>query len=260
MHNAAFKHLGLDWHYEALDVAPAELPDAFERAQNVGVLGMNVTVPHKIAALTMVDEVDASATLFGAINTVVNTADKFVGHNTDDYGLVQALREEFQLELGGKSVVILGAGGAGQVAAMVCATANVRQLFLVNRTTERAAQLAEKVRASFPSAQVQVSLPSDRKADLMINATSLGLHRDDPKPIVCEQVKGVPLVYDMIYRPAETKFLRCARDAGARTANGLSMLLHQGVRALELWLAAHAPVTGLRAPVEVMREALRRSV
>jgi len=260
MHNAALAHLKLDWRYEARDVPPEKLSAVFGQAREEGVLGMNVTVPHKLAALALADQVDSSARWFGAVNTIVARGTRFIGCNTDGYGLVHALREKFGLELKGKSVIILGAGGAGRAAAMQCAMEKARRIFLVNRTGAKAESLAGEIRAHFPAAQVEVSLPPNWKADLIINATSLGLHPHDPKPIVCGQINGVPFAYDMIYRPAETKFLRCARDSGAKTANGLSMLLHQGVQSLQLWLDAHAAGKNLHAPVDVMRAALKNAI
>jgi shikimate dehydrogenase len=188
---------------------------------------------------------------------------QLTGFNTDGFGLAQALREEFQLELCGKRIAILGAGGAAQAAAVQCAQDGATEIFILNRTAEKATALARTIRAAFPSVNIRAGFVGAESSgarspelDLMINATSLGLHPNDPQPIACENISGVPFVYDMIYRPVETKFLRCAREAGAQTANGLSMLLHQGVRALDLWLTAHVPEKNLRAPVEVMRAAL----
>lgn len=278
MYNAAFAHLGLDWRYEALDVPPSELASAFARARAERILGGNLTIPHKVAALALMDKVDSTAITTGAVNTFLaagvtplparaSAFPRLTGFNTDGFGLAEALREEFQLELRGKRVAILGAGGAAQAAAVQCALDGAAGIFILNRTTERASALAEKIRAAFPSVNITAGFLGAESSggrspelDLIINATSLGLHLNDPQPIACENIAGVPFVYDMIYRPAETKFLRCAREAGARTANGLSMLLHQGVRALELWLAAHAAEKNLHAPVEVMRDALHNAM
>jgi shikimate dehydrogenase len=267
MYNAAFAYLGLDWHYEAIEVPPEGFAVALGKVRADGYLGLNFTVPHKLAALRLMDEVDSTAQMFEAVNTAVNVGaastpqlSRFIGHNTDGYGLERALRDDLRFELKAKSVVILGAGGAGQAAALQCAMEGARVLYLVNRTRAKAESLAEKIRSRFPSVQLHIGLPPRWRADLMINATSLGLHPDDPKPIICEQIEGVPFVFDMIYRPAETKFLQQARASGAKTANGLSMLLHQGVRALELWLETHVPERKLHAPVEVMREALQTAL
>ena len=149
--------------------------------------------------------------------------------------------------------MILGAGGAGRAATMQCAIAEVAELYLVNRTISKAEELAREVQKRHPKINVIVGAPREGKIDLLINATSLGLRPDDPKPICCAQISMFTHVFDMIYRPAETKLLREAKRAGCHTANGLSMLLHQGAKAFEIW-------SGKKAPVRVMRKALQRTV
>jgi shikimate dehydrogenase len=278
MYNAAFAHLGLDWHYEAIDVSSSDLAAAFARVRQQRIIGGNLTLPHKPAALALMDKVDSTARLCGAVNTFVAGGPKrsaaragafalLTGYNTDGHGLAAALRQEFGLELRGRTIVILGAGGAAQAAAMQCAMEGANTVFIVNRTAAKAQALAEKVCAQFPKTRAEAGIEWKAKAgsrapkiDLVINATSLGLRPEDDAPIGRDRLAGVPFAYDMIYRRAETKFLRNAREAGARTANGLSMLLYQGARALELWLAAHVPDRPLRAPVEVMRAALQEAV
>ncbi|HOB33278.1 MAG TPA: shikimate dehydrogenase, partial [Verrucomicrobiota bacterium] len=176
------------------------------------------------------------------------------GFNTDADAIVRALREDLQVELEGARVVILGAGGAGRVAALRLAAENVSELFLVNRTLSKAGSVAAEIRRRHLNVKVQLGYPRG-EVDLAINATSLGLLPDDPLPVDGRQfsLRQAHAVFDMIYRPAETALMRSARAGGSRVANGLGMLLYQGVKALEIW-------TGRPAPVDVMREALQRNV
>jgi shikimate dehydrogenase len=261
MHNAAFDHLGMNWRYLAFEVDPARLRGALRGICDLNFAGVNLTVPHKILAADIVDEMDKEARLLGAVNTVVVAGRELQGYNTDGHGLSRALREDFGMELRGRRVLILGAGGAGRAVAMQCARKGAAALFLANRTMSKAQAIVAEVRKAAPHA-FTVALPLDSvhiakhldEVDLVINATSLGLRPTDPPPLNgfpprCKWLK----VYDTIYRPSETRLLELARKAGAKTANGLSMLLHQGARAFELW-------TGRRAPVAVMRRALHKAV
>lgn len=157
-------------------------------------------------------------------------------------------------ELRGKRILLLGAGGAGRVAALKLAVEGVGQLHLVNRTQAKAEALATEITQAFPGTTVRVGYPLGA-VDLALNATSAGLRPEDPLPFDADRfdLRQVAAVYDMIYRPVETAFLKAARSAGCRTANGLGMLLYQGAAALELW-------TGRDAPIGVMREALQRNI
>jgi shikimate dehydrogenase len=177
-----------------------------------------------------------------------------VGHNTDAAGLALALREDLDFRFENARVLLLGAGGAGRVAALLLAEAGVGELFLHNRTAAKAEDIAVEVHERYPKVQVTVGYPH-RQVDLILNATSLGLRVEDPLPLDLDRFRltDTRAVYDMVYRPAQTALLERARDAGCRVANGLGMLLHQGTRAFELW-------TGQPAPAEVMREALHTEV
>ncbi|HZT22149.1 MAG TPA: shikimate dehydrogenase [Verrucomicrobiae bacterium] len=254
MHNAAFAALGLNWRYLAFEVAPGNLPAALAGAKAMNFAGLNLTVPHKLLALEMMDELDASAEKWGAVNTVKFENDRAIGFNTDADAIVTALREDLNLELRGAKVLLLGAGGAGRTAALKLAAAGVAALFLVNRTSSKAEALAREIKKKSPAVTVTVGFPPS-PVDLILNATSLGLKSQDPLPLDLKKfpLKRAGAVYDMIYRPAETKLLRAARKAGCQTANGLGMLLHQGARAFEIW-------TGRRAPRAVMRRALEQEI
>jgi len=272
MHNAAFAALGLNWRYLAFEVDPKNLRAAIEGAKAMNFAGINLTVPHKLLAVDMVDALDTSAEKWGAVNTIkfesgagVSPAGSpghaggtpalhSVGFNTDADAIVTALHEDLKLELRGAIVLLLGVGGAGRTAALKLASENVAELFLVNRTASKAEEIAAEIKKQSPAVKVSVGYPKGG-VDLILNATSLGLKADDTSPLDEKQfsLKQARAVYDMIYRPAETKLLAAAKAAGCRTANGLGMLLHQGAKAFEIW-------TGQAAPLDVMRRALEQNI
>lgn len=258
MHNAAFQALGLNWRYLAFEVDPQNLRAAIEGARAMNFAGLNLTVPHKLLAVEMVDEWDDSAKIFGAVNTIkFKTASgkvRAIGYNTDADAITISLREELKLKLRGARVLLLGAGGAGRTAALKLASENVAELFLVNRTASKAEELAREIRKRFPAVRVFTRCPKT-KVDLVLNATSLGLKPGDPSPLDEKQfpLSQTRAVYDMIYRPAQTRLLAAAKKAGCQTANGLGMLLHQGAKAFKIW-------TGKPAPVATMRAALKQNI
>lgn len=259
MHNAAFAALGLNWRYLAFEVPPDQLKSALLGAQQMGFIGLNLTVPHKLLAVPLVEELDDSARLLGAVNTVqflTNAAGKSVsrGYNTDGDALLRAVREDLQVELQNARVLVLGAGGAARAAVLKLAAAGVAELALVNRTGDKATKLAQEARRFFPATNVSVGYPRG-PVDLVLNATALGLQPADALPLDLTAFSWAQAraAYDMIYRPAETAFLQSAKAAGCRTANGLGMLLYQGARALEIWAQT-------AAPLEVMRTALEASI
>jgi len=259
MHNAAFAALGLNWRYLALEVDPWQLGAALAGARAMGFAGLNLTVPHKLLAVGQVDELDVSSKTWGAVNTIKFVSDsaggvRAVGYNTDADGLASSLRDDLAVKLAGAKVLLLGAGGAGRTAALKLAAEGVAELFLVNRTANKAAEIAGEIKKQFPSVQVSVGYPK-LEIDLLLNATSLGLKPTDASPLDEQQfsLKQARAVYDMIYQPAETPLLAAAKAAGCRTANGIGMLVQQGAKAFEIW-------TGQPAPVAVMRRAVEGSV
>lgn len=254
MHNAAFAALGLNWRYVACEVDPKNLRAAIAGAQAMGIAGINLTVPHKLLAVDMVETLDASARKWGAVNTIHFTPAGSIGFNTDADAIIMSLREDLRVGLPGARVLLLGAGGAGRTAALKLASENVGELFLVNRTQSKADEIAAEIQNQFPAVQVSTAYPRGA-VDLVLNATSLGLKPGDAVPLDMGQfqLNQAKAVYDMIYRPAKTPLLQAAKAAGCRTANGLGMLLHQGARAFEIW-------TGRTAPVEVMRRALEENI
>ena len=274
MQNAGIAALGLNWRYVACEVAPEGLRNAIEGAKAMRFVGLNLTVPHKLLAVDFVDAFDDSVKMWGAVNTVrIEGRDKTgtwipihqftdaqpdkvraQGFNTDAEAITRSLREDLGIELAGARVLLLGAGGAGRVAALKLAAENVGELFLVNRTQSKASAVAAEIRRRHLNVKIQVGYPRG-EVDLCINATSVGLSPNDPLPADNRQfsLRQANAVYDMIYRPAETLFLQTARAGGSRVANGLGMLLYQGAKALEIW-------TGQPAPIAIMREALTKEV
>lgn len=270
MHNAALAQLGLNWRYLAFDVEPSQLAHAIKGAEAMGFVGLNLTVPHKILAVDMVDYVDPAARRWGAVNTIrfegragsgdwlplslfqeANPAQtRSAGFNTDADAIIRAIREDLAFTIAGRRILILGAGGAGRAAALRIADEQPAELVLINRTRSKAEEVAREISKAHPGIRLLLDYP-DRPADLVLNATSLGLKLRDPLPVCEDWLRAHPPghAYDMIYRPAETPFLKAARELGARTANGIGMLLHQGADALEIW-------TGQVAPRETMRTAL----
>jgi shikimate dehydrogenase len=274
MQNAGIAALGLNWRYLAFEVHPDDLKSAITGARTMKYVGLNLTVPHKLLALGMVDVLDETARNWGAVNTIrfegrvangdwvslgqcdfEQTAEiRSHGFNTDADAILRALREELDLELSDSRVLLIGTGGAGRVAALRLAAEGVKDLFLVNRTGSKANELAAEIRDRFPRVRAAVGYPN-AEIDLLLNATSLGLKESDLSPVDEKlfSLGNTRTVYDMIYRPAETRLLKLARAAGCRTANGLGMLLYQGAKALEIW-------SGKPAPVSVMRRALEKNV
>ena len=255
MHNAAFAALNLNWRYLAFEVDPKNLRAAIAGARAMNFAGLNLTVPHKLLAVDMVDELDVSAKIWGAVNTIrfEKTEDgrvRVAGFNTDADAIVASLREDLQVEPRGAKVLLLGAGGAGRTAALKLAAENVAELFLVNRTASKTEEIVAEIKKQFPAVRATAGYPKT-EVDLLLNATSLGLKADDVSPLDEKQfsLKQARAVYDMIYQPAETRLLAAARAAGCRVANGLGMLAHQGAKAFEIW-------TGKTAPVDVMRRAI----
>ena len=276
MQNAGIAALGLNWRYLAFEVHPEKLRDAITGAKAMKFIGVNLTVPHKLLALDMVDVLDESARTWGAVNTIrfeAQTDDglwrpfrewpdasperiRSHGFNTDADAITRSIREDLKMELKEAKVLLLGAGGAGRTAALKLAAEGVSELFLVNRTLNKVESLVREISQRYPGVKTALGYPdASARVDLVLNATSLGLKAGDGSPLDTAQysLSRAGAAYDMIYRPAETAFLVAAQKGGCRVANGLGMLLYQGAKALELW-------SGLNPPIEVMREALRKNV
>jgi shikimate dehydrogenase len=261
-HNAALKACGIAAQYVKIHVTPDQAAEAFRALPAAGFLGTNVTIPHKAVALATVDEADEYARQSGAVNTVVVDGGKLLGFNTDGPGLVRALREEFFVDLRDLRVLLLGAGGgAGRAIAVQCAREGCERLVLANRTVEKARELASELSPYFrsdrligPAERIQaISLDESalrsqiEQVDLVINATSVGMKRSDPPVLPAHLLTANLLVYDTVYAAGRSRLLEDAQAAGARTANGMSMLLHQGALSFEIWFNRPAPLEAMRA-------------
>ena len=265
MQNAALEALGSKLRYAKIDCPPEQLAEAIDLARKAGFTGLNLTIPHKFEALKLCTELDDTARQLGAVNTLLFDGSRIVGFNTDGPGLVRAIREAFSFDLRDLRVMVLGAGGgAGSAAALQCALERCPRLVLVNRTVEKARAVATQAnkllhndRLEGPDDPVTV-IPFEESAlreqlgrtDLVINATSLGMKRTDPRLVPAALLTPDLMVYDMIYRPAVTRLLEDAQSANARTANGLTLLLHQGALSLEIWLNRSAPIDAMRRALE----------
>ena len=263
MQNAALKHCKIDMQYGRFHIRANELRSALHVLTELDFIGVSLTVPHKIAAVNHIDDVDESARGLGAVNTIKIDNGKLRGFNTDGRGFSRAIREEFSVDLRDLRVMVLGAGGAGRAVAMQCAKESCERLVIANRTFEKAKLLATELQDFFTGPKVFGPVPRLQaipweeatirfqigNVDLIVNATPLGLNRADTSPIPARLLAPHVMVYDTVYSSNRTPFVSAAIEAGARAANGLSMLLHQGALAFEAWF-------GREAPLDVMRAAL----
>ena len=244
MHNAAFQELGLNYGYEAVSVEPEGLTGFLNGVlRRPNVRGANVTIPHKIAVMKDIDAVDPEAAAIGAVNTIVNDGGILRGCNTDGRGALEALKESIG-ELNDKRVVLLGAGGAARA---------------VRRAVELAASLREKMgrrhaeisAAPFDETHLRRGL---KGADILINATPIGMHPDvGETPVPRHLLHGRLVVFDLVYNPPRTRLLKEAEEEGAGTLSGVEMLVYQGAEAFLLW-------TGRRAPIGLMLRVVRRAL
>lgn len=261
MQEAGFAAAGLAARYLRVEVPPDQLAEVVGALRGKPFAGWNCTIPHKAAMKDLVDACDASAEAAGGVNTVLNENGRLTGFSTDGPGWVRAIREEFGLDVRDLRVLVLGAGGVGQAIAQQCALEGCERLVIANRSPEKARELAHRLAPHFHSTRLQgadvrlKALPLDAELlarelntiDLVVNGTSCGLRPSDPPVLPARVLQPHLCVYDTIYKPARTGLLRAAQEAGARTANGISMLLHQGALAWEIWTGKAAPLAAMRA-------------
>jgi shikimate dehydrogenase len=235
MHNAAFIADGLDFVYVCLDVDPGGLAAAVRGMKTLKLRGFNVTMPHKRAMIPLVDELDEEARISGALNTVVIEDSTMRGFNTDGGGMVMACREA-GIELSGKSVLLLGAGGTAAAIAVAFGKAGVGELHIANRSVERAAHLRDKLHGTGMKELAAHHLDALPDAEIVINTTPLGMKEGDPMPVPPGYVREGRVFCDAVYRPGtETPLVRLARERGVTVVAGDRMLLYQGVLAQKLW-------------------------
>jgi shikimate dehydrogenase len=261
MQNAALRACEIAAQFARFHIRPSELRSALRFFRNLDFAGVNLTVPHKIAGFGQIDEADESASRIGAVNTIRVRDKKLVGSNTDGEGFLRAVRSEFSVDLRDLRVLIIGAGGGtGRAIAWQCALENCERLVLVNRTLEKANALAERLHSFFmearvlgPAARLEAVAWEEplmrmqlADIDLIVNATPLGMNPSDPTPIPGRLIAPHHMVFDCIYGPSKTALLRAAEQAGARSANGISMLLHQGALSFSIWFDREPPIDAMR--------------
>ena len=258
MHNAAFEHLGLPFHYQALEVAPENLSTAMDKLREPQVAGSNVTVPHKQAVMPYMDSLSDVAKHIGAVNTIVNKDGKLHGHNTDASGYLRSLKD-ISFSPQGKSVVMIGAGGAARAVLYALLEAKASEVFIWNRTVEKATSLAKDFTGI---GKVSVATTDNLKetiesCQLLVNTTSVGMVKEglDPylSPIPDDCLPKEGLVSDIIYKPRQPRLLANAHKAGLATQHGLGMLVYQGAYSFKEW-------TGLDAPTDVMFKSIENLV
>ena len=261
MHNAALREMALedsrfvDWEYLRFEIYPEELPEALEVFYEKGFQGMNLTLPHKVHALDLVCDIDPSAKLMGAVNTLVRTPDGFKGYNTDGYGLSAAVKEVFGRSLSDYEVVLLGAGGASRSIAMQCLIEKVPHLYIGNRNQDRLNTLVDllpKDYAPITPFDISKPLPHYPQNCLIVNATSLGLKETDPSPISLDSFQGDCVVYDATYGVLTNGLIEACKMKGFGYADGLGMLLWQGVKSLQYWTGKDVPVHAMRSALEAV--------
>jgi shikimate dehydrogenase len=258
MQEAAFAALGLRWRYLTIEVKPEALPDAVRGLCAMGMQGINLTIPHKVAVMSLLDEISPDAALIGAVNTVRRTGDRLIGENTDGKGFLRGIREAAGLDPHGKRVVVLGAGGAARAITVELALAGAARLTIVNRSLDRGqtlvAHLKDRTNADATFEPWLKTYRVGGEVDILVNATSIGLYPDvEALPDVdLESVRSDLLVCDVVPNPPETRLIKAARARGLKTLTGLPMLVYQGAIGFEMW-------TGQRAPEAVMMAALEKA-
>lgn len=257
MHNAAFRERGMDWVYVPFHVKPEALAAATQGVRAMGLAGVNVTVPHKVAVMEFLDEIDPEAKLIGAVNTVVHRQGRLVGYNTDGQGFLRSLRQQAGKEPRGADVLIVGAGGAALAIACSLALAGAASITVANRTVSKAEAVAHRVRDYVPVRAVGLD-PEDpafldalQRAEIVIHTTPVGMYpRHEVPPVIpVQRLDPNALVCDIVYRPQETSLIQAARERGCPVLTGEGMLAYQGAIAFEL-------ITGQPAPDELMLQVL----
>jgi shikimate dehydrogenase len=261
MQNAALRACEIDGQYARFHIRANELRSALRFLRSLDFVGVNLTVPHKITGFAQIDEAYEPASRIGAVNTIRLRDKKLAGWNTDGEGFLRAIRSEFSVDLRDLRVLVIGAaGGTGRAIAWQCALENSERLVLANRTLEKASALAERLRSFFmearvlgPAARLEAIVmeePAMRSQladiDLIVNATPLGMNPSDPAPIPGRLIAPHHMIFDCVYGPSKTALIHAAEQAGARSANGLSMLLHQGALSFSIWFNREAPIDAMR--------------
>ena len=260
MHNAVIKALGLDMVYLPFEVKPSNLKEAINGIKSLGIIGVNITIPHKESVIRFLDDISEEARLVGAVNTIVYKDRKLVGYNTDGSGYMASLKEELGFNPKSKRIIIIGAGGAARGILAALATQKPKSITVANRTLSRAVSLIKTFKGKFRDTRFEAINLDDNmlkmsfnSVDLLINTTSVGMKQGKALKIPLETLPKIAIVSDIIYNPLETLLLKKAKKIGLTTHGGLGMLVHQGARSFKLW-------TGMDAPMNVMRKAALKAL
>jgi shikimate dehydrogenase len=261
MHNAAFKHLGLDFHYASFPIKPDDLADGLRGLKSLNIMGCNVTIPYKEQVIPFLDRLSEDARMLGAVNTIVNRDGMLWGYNTDSSGFLRSLVEDLGFNIAGKEALILGAGGAARAVAFALARAGIQGMVIANRSIDKGQKLVEDVKGYYPCQVLACLLEPQAlrehlaSAQLLVNTLPLGMfpHVEEMPPIQPEWLKPALTVCDLIYNPSKTKLLAMAEKRGCTILNGEGMLVYQGAEAFKLW-------TGQEAPVSIMRNILKQEL
>lgn len=263
IHNALAGKLLHNLVYVPFHVEKENLGDAVKGAYGLNILGMNVTVPYKSDVIRHLQDIDGLADKIGAVNTLVRVEGGYKGYNTDILGLYRAMCNE-GISLEGEKVILLGAGGAARAAAFLCAQKGAKQVYLLNRSVDKAERLADEVNRAFnmncikPVSAADYEKLPDQKM-LAIQGTSVGLYPNVDEAVIDDKefYRNIHTAYDLIYRPAETKFMQLVKEAGGQAYNGLKMLLYQGITAYELWNQVEIAEKTAGEVYELLREKVK---
>ncbi|MFH1449777.1 MAG: shikimate dehydrogenase [bacterium] len=256
MHNAAFKKLGLDYIYLVFPVkSNKDLKRAIEGLRAINFKGANVTIPYKEEVIKYLDEISKEAKLIGAVNTIENIEGKLYGYNTDSFGFIKSLKEEINTSLKDKKVFILGAGGAAKAVAFSLVFEGVSEVIFADKFKEKAVSLSKYMKKKTNGKYLAINLEDVKLgkkinlADLIINATSVGMKEEDPLPLEVKYLRKDQIIYDLVYNPSQTLLLKEGEKLNLKVISGLGMLLYQGAKSFEIW-------TKVKAPIEVMKRSL----
>lgn len=263
MHNTSFEALGLDWTYKLFEVKEDEVEEAFGDLKALGVVGFNCTMPDKIKAFELADEVSTESRLIGAANTIVNKDGKFVAYNTDGVGFVNALREN-GFDVKDKTITILGSGGAASAIIVQCAIDGAKEINILsikdsfwNKAQELVNNVIEETRTNIKLIEMTDTSIEEciERSDLLCNATPVGMAPNEEGCLInnSELLRTDLVVVDIIYNPLETKLYKMAKVNGCKVLNGIEMLIHQGAASFELW-------TGKKMPIDKVREKVYKSL
>lgn len=255
MHNRAFNIRNLDYVYVPFVVEPKNLKNAVEGLRALNIKGVNVTMPHKEAVLSLLDGLSEQSKLIGAVNTINNEDGHLIGYNTDSTGFLNSLVEE-GFDPADKTAVILGTGGAAKAVAVALAQAGAREIAVIGRSAEKAQAVKTSIAVANRYILVKTLTFQEnladifKKGELIVNATPVGMKESGDLLLVpLKYINAAHFIYDLIYTPEETALIKAAREKGARAVNGLGMLVHQAAEAFKIW-------TGVSAPIDEMRQAL----